>query len=319
MDLSMSVYSQFNTMPTNPRALEVVTSTQNWTPRATGWVNFVVVGGGGGGTGGYTLYDYNGTVSSSSTGRGGGAGGLAIKSVYVTRGQSYTITIGAGGAGQTNGNTAATGGSTSVVGPGISLIVTGGSGANKNVASTGGTVPNLNNATYDFYAQGGGSNSYGGGAVALYGNTAFATSNGGQGAGAGSSSGYGFPAALGANATTKVPGISSEGTVINTYSAATVAANCGGAGAPVTGPGTNTYAVATAYPCGAFAGGSQGTQNGGLYQYGAQTVGVGGTPGTGGGGGAGYAYTATAWQTYQASAAGVGVAGGAGCVIVEYL
>lgn len=314
----MSVYSQFNTMPTNPRALEVITSTQNWVPRATGWVNFVVIGAGGGGTGGYNFYDNNGQVTSSSNGRGGGAGGLAIKSLYVTKGQSYTITVGAGGGGQNNGATAATGGSTSVVGPGISLIVTGGSGANKNVVSTGGTVPNLNNATYDFYAQGGGSNSYGGGAVALYGNTAFATANSGQGAGPGSPLGYGFPPTIGANAAVKVPGVSSEGTLINVNTASVVAANCGGAGTG-TSVGGNNYFVAPSFPSGAFAGGSQSYASGYIYNYGGTAVGAGGVPGTGAGGGAGYADINTAWQVYQAGAVGTGATGGAGCVIVEYL
>lgn len=319
MGFDMSVYSQFNTMPTNPRAVQVITSTQNWSPPASGWVNFVAIGAGGGGTGGYNLYDYGGVVSSSSTGRGGAAGGVAIKSIYVTKGQSYTITIGAGGAGATNGNNATTGGATTIVGPGISLTVTGGAGANKNVASVGGTVVNTANATYDFYAQGGGANNYGGGAVSLYGNTAFATSNSSQGAGTGSPSGYGFPAALGPNATPKIPAVSSEGGLVPAAAtAAQSAANSGGAGMS-NYVSSNTYLVVQASGSGAFAGGTQAYAEGYLYNYGAVSVSRGGVAGTGAGGGGPYSFTATDYANTNAYALAEGSAGGAGCVIVEIL
>jgi len=315
----MSVYSQFNTMPTNPRAVQVITSTQNWTPPASGWVNFVAIGAPGGGTGGYELYDNSGMHSSSSAGRGGAAGGLAIKSIYVTKGQSYTITIGAGGAGATNGNNATTGGATTIVGPGISLTVTGGAGANKNVASVGGTVVNTANATYDFYAQGGGANSYGGGAVAIYGNTVFATSNGAQGAGAGSPLGYGFPVALGPNATPKIPAVSSEGGLVPAAgTAAQSAANSGGAGVGNSAT-SNNYFITQSSGSGAFAGGSQANAAGYFYVYGAVAVARGGVAGTGAGGAGPYSYVQTDYPSYFAGPSSEGSAGGAGCVIVEIL
>jgi hypothetical protein len=161
----MSVYSQFNSSPTNPLAIEYITSSQVYTARASGWVNFVAVGSGGGAKGGWFMYWRNNYTLTSGAGCAGAAGGLAIKSVYVQAGASYTITVGAGGTGiqHYNGfNTNARAGSgsvTSVVGPGISLVVTGGQGGgssgNTVNPGAGGTIANATNATYDYYTIGG--------------------------------------------------------------------------------------------------------------------------------------------------------------------
>lgn len=68
---------------------EIITSTQNWIcPAGVTTAQVFLVGGGGGG----------GNYDGGNCG-GGGGGGVVERSVSVTPGNSYTVTIGAGGSG----------------------------------------------------------------------------------------------------------------------------------------------------------------------------------------------------------------------------
>lgn len=342
----MSVYSQFNSTPTNPLAIEYITSSQVYTARASGWVNFVAVGSGGGAKGGWFMYWANNYTLTSGAGCAGAAGGLAIKSVYVQAGASYTITVGAGGTGiqHYNGfNTNARAGSgsvTSVVGPGISLVVTGGQGGgssgNTVNPGAGGSILNTTNTTYDYYNTGGASSNgvaSGGSAVGIYGNGVAA--NTGTGAGTGGGTGTtgnapsnGYSNAVGRNYTRQLAGgIATTSNYCETSSLTAVnsgvLSNCGGGGVLVNAAG-NTGISATGARGAVFAGGGVGsaasyTTNGEPEQY---SAGTGGTGGLGGGGAVGYGYTQ--YYHYEgtdpgAPAYGFGGNGGAGLVIVEYL
>lgn len=88
--------------------VDVFTSTGTWTaPSNCSSVEVFLVGGGGGGGGVTSANDW------VSGGGGGGGGGVVRRTIAVTPGTSYTITIGGGGAGGTNGATAgAVGGDT---------------------------------------------------------------------------------------------------------------------------------------------------------------------------------------------------------------
>ena len=342
MDLGMSVYSQFNSTPTNPLAVQHLTSSQVYTAKTSGWVNFVVIGAGGGGKGGGAAggyqndYPYNSYVSSTS--HGGGAGGIAIKSVYVQAGASYTITIGAGGSGSNNyaqggasGNAAtntpgSSGTVTSVVGPGISLVVTAGQGGQAATGGIGGTVANLTNCTYDYYVQGGGSqgNVIGGGAVSIYGTPRQATASNGAGTGGVGSTNEpanGFSNAIGPNFTrTLAGGIATTSNYCETTSLTAirsgVLSNCGGGGVYI-GPGNVTVAGSG----GTFAGGGACYASTGYWYSGyAEINGTGGPGGYGGGGGAGYGVlTYSIGSGATCVGRGTGGAGGQGFVIVEYL
>jgi hypothetical protein len=89
-----------------------------FTPTVSGWYRVFLKGGGGGGS--YNL------------GGAGGAGRFAYAVVWLVAGESYTVTIGAGGAGGPDGTTSTgeDGGSTSLAYGSITLIsVLGGDGA----------------------------------------------------------------------------------------------------------------------------------------------------------------------------------------------
>lgn len=102
------------------------TSSGTWVaPNSFQTVKITVIGGGG-----------SGSCLTSQTGVGGGGGGTAVKYLNVTPGETYTITIGAGGAvpvylgSSIAGNS---GGTSSFSGPGITTIqATGGSGGSIN-------------------------------------------------------------------------------------------------------------------------------------------------------------------------------------------
>jgi hypothetical protein len=91
-----------------------------------------VWGGGGGGGAGMNVSPYAGS--------GGGAGGYVESTFAVTPGQTYTITVGAGGAGaaaQVNADGAA-GGSSSFSGPGLAAALTATGGTGGQQATAGG-------------------------------------------------------------------------------------------------------------------------------------------------------------------------------------
>jgi hypothetical protein len=82
--------------------------------------------GAGGGGGGSSLECGN----SSYTGGGGGGGGGYVRSVIpVTAGQTYTLTVGAGGAGGPQETGGSPGGTTSISLAGTTLLMAGGGGA----------------------------------------------------------------------------------------------------------------------------------------------------------------------------------------------
>ena len=131
----------------------IITSSRTWVPPQDGNVCIHVVGAGGGGAG-------RGPA-------GGGAGGyVKLNSLAVTTSGSFTITIGSGGSPGVSTYVAASGGTSSVSGTGISSTLTaaGGGGANWNVAGAGGVGSN-GDVHYN-----GGSGGTGGGAVGIYSN-----------------------------------------------------------------------------------------------------------------------------------------------------
>jgi len=361
MDYGMSSYSQFNSSPTNPLASEYVTTSQVYTARATGWVNFVAVGGGGGAKGFWGAFrwgiNFGEQLYNNGAGSAGAAGGLAIKSIYVTAGTSYTITIGAGGAGMThysgfntNGR-AGSGSVTSVVGPGISLVVTGGQGGGSSgsiaLNAVGGSVANATNVTYDYYSTGGNAvgattGGTGGSSVGIFGNGK--TSDNGYGAGTGGGSTLnsnsppnGYPNEIGRNYTRQLAGgIATTSNYCETTSVTAansgVLSNCGGGGLTVSQSVQYGSANATGGRGAVFAGGGGGyaysqNYNGNDDPNGQSwsANGTGAAGGYGGGGGTGYGYKW--WATYSDNplvdpgiyASGTGGAGGQGLVIVEYL
>ena len=95
-------------------------------------------------TGKYLLTAIGGGAAGLNNGRGGGAGGFAQKLVSLAAGDLISLTIGAGGA--SNG---ASGGTTTLTAPGVSLTANGGTTASGGSASggdinvTGGSSGNL--------------------------------------------------------------------------------------------------------------------------------------------------------------------------------
>ena len=111
-----------------------------FTPTVSGLYTVIVIGAGGSGG---SARSYG--TSHVATASGGGAGGTSIKTLALVSGQSYTVTVGAGGAARTT--TSGTGisaingidgGVTSFSGSGISTIsVTGGAGGLAAALSSG--------------------------------------------------------------------------------------------------------------------------------------------------------------------------------------
>lgn len=104
-----------------------------WVAPLSGVARFTAIGGGGSG----------GSGRGNAVGRragGGGAGGLAQKTIRVQAGDTFTITVGAGGASVASAFNAEaagnTGGTTSANGPGLSLLATGGSGGNAGLITS---------------------------------------------------------------------------------------------------------------------------------------------------------------------------------------
>ena len=128
---------------------------QTWVPPVDGNICIHVVGAGGGGIG------VDGINRS-----GGGAGYCKKNSLAVTTSGSFTVVVGAGGAGGYNNATGGTGGTTSVSGTGLGspLRAFGGAGATSSVHGVGGLSDggDVNNT--------GGAGDYtGGGAVGITG------------------------------------------------------------------------------------------------------------------------------------------------------
>lgn len=127
-----------------------------------GVTKVMVSGAGGGGGGGAAFSDF---ASGVYAGGKGGQGGQRYRNVLsVTPGTTYTITIGAGGAGTSvEGGTASSGTSTSF---GALLTIAGGSGGVSAVAGVGPGAAGAAGAADALYMQPGGTSSGAGGAGA---------------------------------------------------------------------------------------------------------------------------------------------------------
>ena len=106
---------------------DYVAGTRNYVATKTGW-HTIELWGGGGGSGGV------GSTSANGAG-GGGGGGLSIKRIFLTKGTSYSYTIGAGGVGGGPGGNGGTGGITSWA---AVFYAQGGAGGGANGANNGG-------------------------------------------------------------------------------------------------------------------------------------------------------------------------------------
>lgn len=193
--------------------IDVFTSSGIWVaPAGVNYVEVTVCGGGGGGAS---------ENLPSGAGAGGGAGACILKHVMkVTPGNSYTVTVGAGGVGGDNsGDPGDNGGNSTFVGDtapsNYTLTATGGVGGN---LATGGTA-----ATANLDASGG----TGGGLFAISGGSG-ANASGGTGGGGGSSllgkggnqgapGGNGGIGAGGGGGTTSSGGNGGDGIVIISY------------------------------------------------------------------------------------------------------
>jgi hypothetical protein len=225
-----------------------ISKSQTWVPPQDGTVCIHVVAAGGGGTG-------------AATHRGGGAGAYAkVPSLAVTTSGSFTLVVGSGGAGTTNGGNATNGGSSTIAGTGLTGTKTceGGYGATTTSSGSGGSVSGSGESWAGYS---GGAGVTAGGAVGV-----FATGNNGS--------------VMLTDATAGGLGMSGFGII------------CGGSMAPTTPDvylhsGTITY---TPYPTGDLCGGGAIQTSSQPYYY--MFGGDGGIGGGGGGaknaGGAGY-------------------------------
>ena len=124
----------------------------------SGYTTFwIICIGGGGGSGGARGQDDDGCDGSGSG--GGGAGGMSMWSYNLTAGNSYSITVGGGGAGGhasggSTGGPGSSGGSTVVSGSGVSITAGGGGGS-------GGVQYGSGNATWTVGGTGGASAGFG--------------------------------------------------------------------------------------------------------------------------------------------------------------
>ena len=108
-----SELGQTTHLPYRAKVLYKTAGVYQWTVPANVWKVFVEVRGGGG----------SGAFGSQETGAGGGgAGGFSTRLVPVTPGSIITVTVGAGGAYVTVGNTSGNPGGTSSFGPHCSAI-----------------------------------------------------------------------------------------------------------------------------------------------------------------------------------------------------
>jgi hypothetical protein len=242
-------------------------------------VDYLVVAGGGGGAGGYAS-------------GGGGAGGFLTATTTFQPGISYTITVGAGGAGSpARTSTWLDGRAASGANSAINTVATaiGGGGGAGNAGGAGSN---------------GGSGGGGGQAAAGGAGTAGQGNNGGSGGG---SPNYGGGGGGGATGT----GVNGSSTVGGNGGAGTASSISGISVTYAGGGGGGTY-----YPNSGGAGtaGSGGAGGGGAGGAGATTpnAGTAGTNNSGGGGGGGGGYD-------PGAVSAAGGAGGSGIVIIRYL
>ena len=180
-----------------PTAQYVIGQSKTWTSPVTGRIKVILTGGGGQGA---FLANVNGTVPFNyGDATGGGAGGYCAKTFNVTAGETFVVTIGAGGATALAPNSVTTsrignsaGNSSFVTGTAaesVNMVANGGGGGQYSASTTsivttaGGTGGTASGGDVNYTGGAGGTisravgNQYncattGGGAVSLYG-TAF--------------------------------------------------------------------------------------------------------------------------------------------------
>jgi hypothetical protein len=234
-------------------------------------VEYLVVAGGGGGGGG--------------RGGGGGAGGLLFSTAYSVVNQSYTVTIGAGGAGSTvqgaNGNSSSFGA--------INATGGGGGGSSTSTGSNGGSGGGGGDDSGGPRA--GGTGISGQGFAGGTSNPTGSRESGGGGGGAG---------AVGGNGVAGTGGNGGDGGIglQNSISGSAVYYAGGGGG-------SSGYGTGALKGTGGLGGGGDGSQ----HSSNTGSDAVSGTLNTGGGGGGG---------TYNDSTRTTGASGGSGIVIIRY-
>ena len=130
---------------------KIFTASDTWTvPDGVTTINVVVMGGGSGGRNGDS-YGQLSATSNTLAGGGGAGGEMSLKSLTVTPGASYVVTIGKGGAAESAGGVTSFGNLLSANGGGVSTAMTDGCSG----GSGGGGVST--------YVSMGGNGSYGGG------------------------------------------------------------------------------------------------------------------------------------------------------------
>ena len=260
------------------------TTTTSWTcPAGVNTIEVLVVAGGGGG--------------GSGLGSGGGGGGVIYNAVYpVTPTTVYSVTVGAGGLGNTSANGPGAQGSNSVFDK--LTAIGGGGGAQEGAqnATTGGSGGGISSAS---------------GVVALISQCAAGTAGQGHRGGAGFYDGtrFGYPQGSGGGAGgpgefSATGGYSKAGPGVEYSITGTPTWYAGGGG----GSGYTNYGTVPAGPApGGIGGGGAG---GASISGGLGVVGTAGTNGTGGGGGGGGEGT-------NGNMAGGN--GGSGTVVIRYV
>lgn len=329
------------------QTVEYVRSSKTWVAPANGWVRFVITGGGGGGA---AVASDNTAGNQYRAASGGAAAGFGIKTIYVSKGNSYVITIGAGGGvgsansginGAANGST---GGTSSVVGPSIYLVANGGGGGQTYASNT--STPGTASASTGGTCNGADISGIGGSGAARTTNSAYGTQpTGGGGVGVFGGTGVSSVAGSGAGAGTlytyssnyfySSPGsiYSANGSINSAISAVSSAGIQHIPGVSLSGIlGTNNAVQQPPNASGPGCGGSGNNtvinigdayygMAGGAFAGGASILvndynAIGGQGGYGGGGGgAGVACNTNSFGNQNAS----GGSGGQGLVIVEWL
>ena len=262
-------------------------SSGTFTPQKGLSCDYLVVAGGGGGAGQYYYPQGGGGAGGlRSTVTATGGGGSLESKLSLASGTSYTVTIGAGGAGATGplGGAASTHrgtqGSNSVFST-ITSVGGGGGAASDSAATSGGS--------------GGGAGDVSGGAGTAGQGYAGGASGGGGGWSTGG--GGGGAGAVGGNGTNPTPGAGGIGVQLTAFATPTgTGANSG----YYAGGGGGASYDSLSVGAGGSGGGGAGSST---------SSGVAGTANTGGGGGAGSKYFSTFYN---------GGNGGSGIVIVRY-
>src|SRR5690625_1642664 len=211
---SMSLFALLLSNKIEGQVVYDVPGTYEWTvPSCVDEITVKVWGAGGGGGGVIAIMRSSNDSEACAAAGGGGAGGFTSKTFSVVPGETYTIEVGAGGVGGTQGSgsynsgsttqptAGGTGGTSSFIGYGHNLIATGGTGGEPAGAYN-------NNNTSDVNAigaggtggigSGGTSNFFGGNGAAGY-ILNFSTDKSGGGGGAAGPGGNGGHAPLGSS------------------------------------------------------------------------------------------------------------------------